>query len=449
MQGMHGKPSQRNPGVLNQRVPVIFISNGKKTQQEDKGRPVNVALTNIEAITYLLSEKEGEKMKGKIRPISIQNKCPKCKQPFKELSKLGFICEEHLITPRKFYLDVSHEGKRYRIFTDKYNNVLDSYSSAKSLLKQINSDLENRSFNPSQYVRKDRENYYLEARWDEFEKRHKNRKYLYQIAFAKEYVFKHFRPSQDIRDIQQSDISLFAEAIPLLSKKQEISGKTIKNITGVLLSLLNYNHSIGMRASKLSMPHIEVVHAPKNIPEISESLKVIEKIEEPFRIIYLFLLTHLCRPADARALQARHFDFANDTVTIEQGFSGNELSTTKTKKPYRIPIHRSLRDRLQTLCISKMPDDFTFTYTGKRWGDAKLRELWNKAAKKAGLPIKLYQGVKHASISYVASESGDIYNTSKLTGHSNVSTTEIYTDKGRIEKLRKIQATINIPEQLL
>lgn len=235
----------------------------------------------------------------------------------------------------------------------------------------------------------------------------------------------------------------------MLSKKREISGKTIKNIVGVLLSFLNYDHSIGMRAPKLSIPNIEVVHTAKNIPEISDSLKVIENIAEPLRIIFLFLLTHLCRPADARALQARHFNFADDTVTIEQGFSGNQLSTTKTKKPYRIPIHGALRDSLQTLCISKMPDDFVFTYTGKRWGEAKLREIWNEATVKAGLTFKLYQGVKHASISHVASESGDIYNTSKLTGHSNVSTTQIYTEKVCIEKLRKIQKTITIPGNLL
>lgn len=410
---------------------------------------MTTTLTNIEAIAYLLCQETEEKMKGTIRPIAIQNKCPKCLKSFKELTKLGFICEEHLTTPRKFYLDIWHEGKRYRIFTDKYNNVLDSYSAAKSLLKQVNSDMENRSFNPSNYVRKDRENYYLEARWKEFVGRHKNRKYRYQLAFAGEYIFRHFRVSQDIRDIQQSDISLFAEAIPRISKKEEISGKTTKNIVGVLLSLLNYNHSVGMRASKLSMPHIDVVHAPKNIPEISESLRVIEKIEEPMRLIYLFLLTHLCRPADARALQARHFDFANDTLTIEQGFSGNQLSMTKSKKPYRIPIHPALSEKVRALCISKMPDEFVFMWKGIRWGDAKLREVWNEAAKKAGLKITLYNGVRHASVSHAASESGDIYNTSKLTGHSNVSTTEIYTDKGRIEKLRKIQATINIPERLL
>ena len=57
--------------------------------------------------------------------------------------------------------------------------------------------------------------------------------------------------------------------------------------------------------------------------------------------------------------------------------------------------------------------------------------------------------LKHASASHAASQSGDIFNTSKLTGHSNVSTTERYAEKVSIEKLRKIQATISIPEKLL
>jgi hypothetical protein len=73
----------------------------------------------------------------------------------------------------------------------------------------------------------------------------------------------------------------------------------------------------------------------------------------------------------------------------------------------------------------------------------------NLSQLKAGLKVTLYQGVKHASVSHAASESGDIFNTSKLTGHSNVSTTQLYAEKVSIEKLRKIQATIRIPEKLL
>jgi len=316
------------------------------------------------------------------------------------------------------------------------------------LRKQINVDIENRTFDPSHYVRKDRENFYLEARWKEFVKKHKNPKYLYQLSFAKKYIFEHFQASQDIRDIQQSHISIFAEALPGIAKKG-LGGKSIKNIVGVLLSLINYNHSIGITPARLSMPKIEVSKKPKTIPEVTESLKVIQNIEEGLRPVYLFLLTHLCRPADARALQARHFDFLHDTVTIEQGFSGNQLSTTKTKKPYTIPVHPALREKLQALCISRMPGDFVFTYHGERWGEAKLREVWNEAAKRAGLKITLYNGVKHAAVSHAASESGDIYNTSKLTGHSNVSTTQIYAEKVRLEKLREIQATIRVPENLL
>lgn len=406
-------------------------------------------MTNMEAISYLLSiQEDEEKMQGKIRPISIHSKCKQCKRPFEEVPKLGFICKTHGTVPRKFFIDLWYKGKRFRMFCDKYGNILDSYSAARSLLGQINRDIDNHSFDPSQYVRKEKENYYLEARWKAFVKKHTNRKYLYQLNFAKKYIFGYFQASHDIRDIRQSDISLFAEAIPNMASKG-LGGKSIKNVLGVLLSLVNYNYSIGVVSFRLTMPRVDVVRAPRNIPEVSESLKIIEKIEEPSRLIYLFLLTHLCRPADARALQARHFDFFHNTVRIEQGFSGNQLTETKTKKPYVIPIHPALRDKMQALCISKMPGDFVFVHSGRRWGEAKLREVWNEAARAAGFKITLYNGVKHASVSHVASESGDIYNTSKLTGHAHVSTTELYSEKVRIEKLRKIQETIIIPGRLL
>lgn len=117
-------------------------------------------LTNLDLVQYLLSQ-DDTKMRGTIRPISVQSKCPKCQRLFEEIAKVGFICREHLTIPRKFYIDIWHEGKRYRIFSDKYNNVLDGYSLAKSLLMQINNDMGNHTFNPSHYVRKDRENYSL------------------------------------------------------------------------------------------------------------------------------------------------------------------------------------------------------------------------------------------------------------------------------------------------
>ena len=135
-------------------------------------------LTELNAMLYLLDNPPGgeERMQGTIRPIYIQSKCNTCKKPFEEVSRLGYICKEHMTVPRKFFIDLHFEGRRYRIFTDKYGNVLDSYSAAKSILKQMNLDMANRSFNPSHYVRKEKENYYLEARWNEFVKKHKKRK---------------------------------------------------------------------------------------------------------------------------------------------------------------------------------------------------------------------------------------------------------------------------------
>lgn len=62
-------------------------------------------------------------------------------------------------------------------------------------------------------------------------------------------------------------------------------------------------------------------------------------------------------------------------TTIEPGFSGNVLSTTKTKKPYTIPLHPAVRERIQALCITCLPDDFVFKCEGKRWAEAKIRAI--------------------------------------------------------------------------
>jgi len=402
---------------------------------------------DIALIQYLLSlkQKEEERLKGKkisqikIRPISIQSKCPDCGKLFEEVHKLGFICREHKKTPSKFYLDLHYKGKRERIFADMYDNILDSYSATQTLQGKIFVDMANGTFDPSHYIKKEKEKYYLLGRWKEFVKRNDNPKYLLQINYAKGYTFKHFSASQDIRDIRQTDIQLFAEAIPTLSKNGKVKGKTISNIVGVLLSLLNHDTSVGLREGLLISPPIEIIKQPKNIPELAESLEIISHVDNEMRIIYLFLITHLCRPADARALYAKHFNFDQNVVKIEQGFSGNQLGTTKSKKPYKIPIHPALRNKLQALCIAKMPDDFVFTYKGNFWREARIREIWDEAAVKAESTVTFYNGVKHAGASHAASESGDIYNTSKLIGHANVSTTQIYTEKIKIEKLREVQ----------
>jgi hypothetical protein len=88
-----------------------------------------------------------------------------------------------------------------------------------------------------------------------------------------------------------------------------------------------------------------------------------------------------------------------------------------------------------------MPDDFVFTYKGKSWSESRISGTWKEAAVKAHLPhISNFIGVKHASASEIATETGDIFNISKMLGHrGGIKNTMKYTERIEIKKFRTLQ----------
>lgn len=70
-------------------------------------------LTDIELIQYrLTSTIGGQKMKGVIRPISRQTKCPACDKKFQYLPKLGYTCSSCMTVPNRFRIDIHFSGKK-------------------------------------------------------------------------------------------------------------------------------------------------------------------------------------------------------------------------------------------------------------------------------------------------------------------------------------------------
>jgi integrase len=240
------------------------------------------------------------------------------------------------------------------------------------------------------------------------------------------------------------------------SKKriQNIPFTSAKVVTSILIAFLNHNQASGIVANRFTMPKTENKKKKKSvyIPTLVESLKIISFIDVMDRDLYLFLLTHGCRPADARALQAGDFNFTAREVMIQRTFSANELHDfTKTGNAYTVPIHAALYEKLKKICLEKMPGEFLFTCKGKPWSKIRVWKIWRGAAIKAGLPhVTNYAGVKHSAASEIANLTGDLLGTSKFLGHhGGTKNTEKYTKRRDIEKLRKLQAKIIIPEILI
>ncbi|MCP3680022.1 MAG: hypothetical protein GY782_07085, partial [Gammaproteobacteria bacterium] len=224
-------------------------------------------------------------------------------------------------TPNRFYIDLGRGYNPRKIYSDKKGLPLDSYGRAKDALKMINYDIENKTYDSSDWKKSSGEKYYFLNKWNEFKKlkEHKSFKYKEQIKYAEKYIIKHFSASQDIREIQQSDIHLFVHELDnyqkeMHPKKEPETGKYKKSIIEPLLSCLNYYRKIGLikNESNFMSPEIEIKKKRKDKSNFEDSLKVISLIRENIRddyIIYLFLITHGCRLGEARALKIKQISF--------------------------------------------------------------------------------------------------------------------------------------------
>jgi hypothetical protein len=126
-------------------------------------------LTDISSLLYLLSsQQKGEKMKGSIRPISRQRKCPACNKPFQHIQKLGYLCPSCKTTPNRFFIDLFYNGQRIQICSDKTGQALDSYQRALKLQSHIQTEIDNHVFDSTKYIKSELKEFYIMTLIDRF-----------------------------------------------------------------------------------------------------------------------------------------------------------------------------------------------------------------------------------------------------------------------------------------
>ena len=416
---------------------------------------VNLTNMDVDSILFLVNNAEEDQMKGTIR---VKGKCENCGGKFTQKGKLGFLCEACKCRPERYWIDLPLNGERHRIFSDDRGYPLDTFKRTSDLLSDINYDLKNGTFDPKKYRHENREKFYLNERWAAFKNRQTNKGYRQNIAVAEAHIFDYFRKTQDVRNIEQTDINLFAEK--LLDSGKKVS--TVRTYLNTILAQLHYDKAMGLQIKDLEMPKfsgklIKLQSGGAYIPTIAETLKILSLIPLEERDVYLFTLTHGCRPAESRAIKAKDFNWTNNTVRFVRSFSAEELQPyTKTYEnednAEALPIHMDMINRLRQLCMMKNPDDFLFTTKkGKPFTQSAFRYRFFKAATAAGYPnVEPYRALKHASLSSMASESSDIYNTSKLARHATTAMTEKhYTRKLDLKAISKVQMTLRIPKELI
>lgn len=388
-------------------------------------------LTDLEQLLYHLIQNDtaDSNMKGS---VETKEKCPVCRQKFKHIKKLGYICPTCKTTPRRFFIYLSHQGRRYRIYSTKTGTPLDSYQTALSVLSLINEEIRNHTFDPTKYVKSELKKFFVSTLLDQyFESKKSSIAPSYLPTFKKHLnTAKEFFNIKDVREIRKLDLENYKTFL----ETQKKSSKTVKNYLDTFKAFLN--HCKSTLEIIPTIPPFPAIGKPQ--PKIQwidprTQAWILENTPPQDRPILLFLMLTGTRPAEARALKVKNVDLKQGVIYIDSCFSRNTLRNKRKGKnapPVVIPIHPELYPILETLTKRKMPESFVFINprTNTPYSQDALTRLWQSIRKKLNLPksLRLYDATRHSLASNLLNQGANLADISKILGHTNISTTTRY-----------------------
>lgn len=238
--------------------------------------------------------------------------------------------------------------------------------------------------------------------------------------------------NKDIKDVTNRDVKLFIREM----QNNNFKSKTINLALTSIKSMFNYSVEEGYLG-------INPVHQKKVNQNDLKEIDIFTTEE----------LIALCNYNRNSKLYTQYRDYCIILTFIDSGIRAQELvnikledihedyidiKVTKTKKTRKINISHTLKkallklDRLRKSYfkqINKTPTDYLFvSRTGKKLPRQNVNDVIIKACEKCNIPRhKAYpHNLRHSFACNMMKRTSNIYITSKLLGHSNISTTEIY-----------------------
>ncbi len=413
---------------------------------------VENTLTFEDSVRYLLSGKE-EEMKGTIR---AKGKCPVCYGKFTEIKKLGFICPEHQTTPKRFYIDFFHQGQRFRLFSDRQGQLLDSYQRAENLLSRIDSEINDHTFDPTRYVRQELEKFYVSNLLDKFLD-YKLTGDKIAPSYVRHYgrytgIAKDYFGTNDVRDLRKIDVVNYQDYV---SEKYKFGNKTLKNCIDIFKTFLMYlKKDLEILNVVPNFPVIEIDPPRTTWLAPDTQRAVFDYVPDQDKPIVAFLMLSGCRPGEARALKCKDVDLEKMVITVSATFSNaiyRQKRKGKRSKRAVIPIHQEIFEHIKHRVENNLPEAYVFVNrAGSYYKETSLIVMWRKVRHKAGLDksVRLYDACRHSFASQLINSGVSIYNVSQLLGHSNIKTTEKYLHND-LSKLKIDISNLSLQEKVI
>ncbi|WP_010477362.1 site-specific tyrosine recombinase/integron integrase [Thermococcus zilligii] len=196
-------------------------------------------------------------------------------------------------------------------------------------------------------------------------------------------------------------------------------------------------------AEKLKPPRV-----PRSLPkalnrdEVRKILSVIPPTRKRDRVIFLLLYGAGLRVSEVCNLKKKDVDFERGFIVVRGG---------KGAKDRVVPVPQSLLDEVKAY-LSTRTDDSEYLIVELRRGKRdrlSSKTVWyllKRYGEKVGVRVTPHM-LRHSFATHMLESGVDIRAIQELLGHSNLSTTQIYT-KVTVEHLKKAQEKARLLENL-
>lgn len=242
----------------------------------------------------------------------------------------------------------------------------------------------------------------------------------------------HYCDQQAIRnwaDLQQSDMRVHMAD----RHRQGLGSSSLQRELSALRGFFNYL----LKKRLLPVNPAQQVRAPKQPRKLPRTLDVdqitglieagVDSLLEirDLAMLELFYSSGL-RLAELAALNLQDIDLQNRQLRVREG---------KGKKSRELPIGRKAAAALQNwlqvrprLCQDGQPALFIGSRSGRRLGNRAIQLRLQRWCRQKGVPEHVYPHMlRHSFASHLLESSQDLRAVQELLGHSNISTTQIYT----------------------
>ena len=229
-------------------------------------------------------------------------------------------------------------------------------------------------------------------------------------------------------NVVEDDIKIY------LTEKLSDENLSTKSISLIKAALLFYYNEILGKKLDIKTPKIK-----KTTPvvltkiEIEKLFSVISNIKH--KLILKMYYSSGLRLSEATQLRRKDLDFTENIVWIRDGKGGKDRMSI---------LSNSLSLELQDYCQHKTKDDFIFTNKkGDPIGERVIQYAMQHAKERAQIDKDVHiHTLRHSFATHLLENGVDIRKIQELLGHSDLSTTQIYTNISNAE-LKKVKSPLD------